>query len=39
MSAEPQGVGTPRSSWDSLMANLENLGSVAAGLAAIVAVL
>jgi hypothetical protein len=39
MSAEAQEAGTPRSSWDALMANLENLGRVAAGLAAIVAVL
>jgi hypothetical protein len=39
MSAESPEVGTPRSSWDALMANLENLGRVAAGLAAIVAVL
>jgi hypothetical protein len=36
--AEDQ-VGTPRWSWGALMANLENLGRVAAGLAAIVAVL
>jgi hypothetical protein len=42
MSAEAQPgheVGTPRSRWDALMANLENLGRVAAGLAALVAVL
>lgn len=42
MSAEAQPareVGTPRSLWDQLMANLENLGKVAAGLAAVVAVL
>jgi hypothetical protein len=32
-------AGAPRSSWDALMANLENLGRVAAGLAAIVAAL
>jgi hypothetical protein len=32
-------VGTPRSRWDLLMANLEDLGRVAAGLAAVVAVL
>jgi hypothetical protein len=39
MSAEAPEVGTPRSGWHALMANLENLGRVAAGLAAIVAVL
>jgi hypothetical protein len=42
MSADAQprdGTGSPRSSWDALMDNLENLGRVAAGLAAIVAVL
>jgi hypothetical protein len=39
MSAEAPEVGTPRSGWHALMANLENLGGVAAGLAAIVAVL
>jgi hypothetical protein len=42
MSAEDQPahqVGTPRSRWDVLVANLENLGRVAAGLAALVAVL
>jgi hypothetical protein len=42
MSAEAQAGqegGTARSSWDALMTNLENLGRVAAGLAAIVAVL
>lgn len=42
MSAEDQPareVGTPRSLWDQLMANLENFGKVAAGLAAVVAVL
>jgi hypothetical protein len=39
MSGEPQEVGRPRSSWGALMANLENLGRVAAGLAAIVAAL
>jgi hypothetical protein len=42
MSAEDQPaheVGTPRSLWDQLVANLESLGKVAAGLAALVAVL
>jgi hypothetical protein len=42
MSAEAQPgaeVGTSRSSWQAVMANLENLGRVAAGLAALVAVL
>ena len=40
MSGEPQqDVASPRWSWDALMANLENLGRVAAGLAAIVALL
>jgi hypothetical protein len=42
MSSEAQPgpeVGTPRWSWQALMANLENLGKVAAGLAALVAVL
>lgn len=39
MSAETREVRTPRSGLDTLMASLENLGRVAAGLAAIVAVL
>lgn len=42
MSAEAQPgheVGTPGSRWDALMANLENLGKVAAGLGAVVALL
>jgi hypothetical protein len=42
MSAEAQpghAVGTPRARWDALVANLEDLGKVAAALAALVGVL